>query len=1371
MKRVFAEPGSTHGGGRVRFKWQSKHGNFLATCGANRVVNIFDRKGNSVAAVDLAGACTDLDWSKDGDVLAVITDKSADIYLWHAVKREATVVPSGLKGALSFCAWSHTTHDLVVGTSKGSICMYNHQTARKEISLGKNPKRITCGAWSSEGTFALGSSGMVTLNSSSGDTIQSPILQGDPSNLQFYNPPPEAGSDGRLDESKVSVVLDNQRLYVYNTRLPDAPTLLQFQKKYGKIISYAWYGAGKLMLGFSSGYLVVVSTHTGQIGTELFSTHDHRSQLNDIAVCETSDKAASLGDDRVKIRDLSNLTETYAMITLENDAGMLDRLAWSDDGQLLTVTSQDGALYTYLAKLPVVGGASVHNVASLYGLQEVAVEMGARGAHCKVKVPIEPTIVSVGERHLAVALNNKAYFYALDEATTGRDVAVSAHPLGDRSYMASLSALYLNSTHAAALCDGGKLQLHRIEENQDGVGAESRLFPDKGEITAAALTEAFLVFATSTGGLFYFLLEDWQMVSEYQHPPGIRAIYPDAAGTRVVLVDNKGDAVVYSPMDDSTLSVPNFPLSCSRVLWEMRPGGSVFVAVDEEGVHTFVYNRDGLSGPGVTYISKTPKPFGSLPVRMWDSNVTCLTSSGKTKDIELESHSGLTMADSSGESAQAAAAAVAAERAMAMGRFKKAYQLAARANQPALWDRLGRAALEGLDVATAILVYRSKGDAATVQSLRAIEFVEDRNLLSGHVALILGDSERAQRFFLDSQQPLEALNMHRDLLHWEQALQLANTLSKKDIPYLSREYAQQLEFQGAWDRALELYVGAATAESSDAKHNKMCLYGEARCSARVVGKSSRAVSIANEADDTQLYRDVAVNLEAAGQVNEAAALFEKGQLFDRAAGIYIRAKNWAKVAPLLADITSPALHGQYARARESDGAFPEAAQAYEAAKDYLSAIRLYLEKLRNPDEAVRLVKLTGSVEGAKMVARFFLKIGEFESAIQFLVMSQCADEAFKIAQEHNQMKAYATVLGDGGSAQDYRNIAQEFEKSSDMFEAGRYFSHAGEYRKALGLLLQCNKPDGEHINVAIDAVAHAQQDHLTDMLVNHLLSGGDGLPKDKFLFKLHMALKQYPEAARTAIIIARKEQNKGNYRNAHDVLFNMYQQLRDGGNRVPQEMSQNLMLLHSYMLVNLYVKRDHMKAARMLMRVSNSISRFPAHVVAILTQTVIKCSRSGLKESAFDYATTLMQKEYRAKIDAKYQKKIEVIVRKRPDEAEPPEPQTPCPYCKTPVPASQLDCGSCGNVIPYCVATGLHMTTDDWCLVPCCGFPALYSQMSLLLQSETACPMCSQTLSGDDLVRSDATEALQSMKRAAAAARETPAPVAPADAEVDMDMV
>ena len=50
--------------------------------------------------------------------------------------------------------------------------------------------------------------------------------------------------------------------------------------------------------------------------------------------------------------------------------------------------------------------------------------------------------------------------------------------------------------------------------------------------------------------------------------------------------------------------------------------------------------------------------------------------------------------------------------------------------------------------------------------------------------------------------PVEALNMRRDLLQWDQALHLANKLAPQEIPYISKEYAQQLEFTGNYNEAL-----------------------------------------------------------------------------------------------------------------------------------------------------------------------------------------------------------------------------------------------------------------------------------------------------------------------------------------------------------------------------------------------------------------------------------------------------------------------------------------------------------------------------------------------------------------------------------------
>ena len=42
---------------------------------------------------------------------------------------------------------------------------------------------------------------------------------------------------------------------------------------------------------------------------------------------------------------------------------------------------------------------------------------------------------------------------------------------------------------------------------------------------------------------------------------------------------------------------------------------------------------------------------------------------------------------------------------------------------------------------------------------------------------------------------------------------------------------------------------------------------------------------------------------------------------------------------------------------------------------------------------------------------FFQKFGDYGSAIQFLVMSKCTDEAFQLARMHGQMELYADILG------------------------------------------------------------------------------------------------------------------------------------------------------------------------------------------------------------------------------------------------------------------------------------------------------------------------------------------------------------------------
>lgn len=237
---------------------------------------------------------------------------------------------------------------------------------------------------------------------------------------------------------------------------------------------------------------------------------------------------------------------------------------------------------------------------------------------------------------------------------------------------------------------------------------------------------------------------------------------------------------------------------------------------------------------------------------------------------------------------------------------------------------------------------------------------------------------------------------------------------------------------------------------------------------------------------------------------------------------------------------------------------------------------------------------------------------------------------------------------------------------------------------------------------------------MIQQLIDFLAGEKDGVPKDSsYTYRLYLALKKYENAAKTALIIAREEQDLGNYPVAHSVLVETIRHLEDAKIKVSLQLRQAFVLLHSYTLVKSMVKRnDHMMAARLLLRVVQNISKFPKHIVPLLTSTVIECQRAGLKASSYEYAATLVRPEYRAMLtDPTLKRKIEAIVRRRSANNEDvPEDMSVCPISETMIPVTQLECPTTRDALPMCVVSGKHMVLDDWCFCPISKFPALYSE-------------------------------------------------------------
>ncbi|XP_072190356.1 WD repeat-containing protein 19 isoform X2 [Excalfactoria chinensis] len=1289
MKQVFILSEKAWSGSAVQFAWQKTLGHFLAVTGGDHTVKIFDRHGQKRNEITLPGNCVAMDWDKDGDTLAIIADRCSAIFLWDANTSKTSQLDSGMRDSLSFLLWSRVGALLAVGTTKGNLLIYNHQTSRKIPILGKHTKRITCGCWSSENLLALGGEDkMITISNQEGDTIRQTSVSSDPSDMQFS----VMKTDERIStrESTVSLVVGKKTLFLFNLNDPDNPIDLKFQQSYGSIVTYRWYGDGYIMIGFSRGYFVVISTHIREIGQEVFQANNHKDNLSSIAISQSLNKAASCGDNCIKIHDLSDLKKMYAIINLDDENKGVDQLAWTDDGQLLAVSTRTASLHVFLTKLPVLGDTCSTRIAYLTSLLEVTiVNHVERELPVTVSVEVEPSFIAVGVYHLAVGMNNRAWFYLLGENNVKK--------LKDAEYLGTVASMHLNSDYAAALFEG-KVQLHMIES--EGLDAqeerETRLFPaddDKYRILCHALTGDFLIYGTD--------------------------------------------------VNDRIYEIPNFSPTIKGILWENWPmDKGVFVAYDDDKAYTYVFHKDAIQGSKIILAGATEVPFSQKPLLLYNGELTCQTQSGKTNSIYLSTHSFLGDLKDFGPNELAQMLT----QTLMLKRFSEAWGICVLLNDQSSWNELGKACLHHMEVDFAIRVYRTCGNAGMVMSLEEIKGIEDRNLLAGHLAMFTNNFNLAQDLYLASSRPISALEMRKDLQHWDSALQLAKCLAPDQIPFISREYALQLEFTGDYINALAHYEKGITGDSKFQEHDEACLAGVAQMSIRM-GDIRQGVNQAIKHPSRLLKRDCGAILESMKQFSEAAQLYEKGQYYDKAASVYIRCKNWAKVGELLPHVSSPKIHLQYAKAKEADGRYKEAVVAYENAKQWDSVIRLCLDHLNNPERAVNIVRETQSLDGAKMVARFFLQLGDYGSAIQFLVMSKCNSEAFTLAQQHNKMEIYADIItSESTSNEDYQSVALYFEGEKKHFQAGKFFLLCGQYGRALKHFLKSpNTEDNLAIEMAIETVGQAKDEALKNELIDYLTGENDGMPKDaKYLFRLYMALKQYREAARTAIIIAREEQRSGNYRNAHDVLFSMYSELKTQKIKIPSEMATNLMILHSYILVKTHVKRgDHMKGARMLIRVANNISKFPSHIVPILTSTVIECHRAGLKNSAFTFAAVLMRPENRNKIDLKYKKKIEAMVR-HPDKAEVEEPTTACPYCAFQLPECELLCPSCKNNLPYCIATGRHMVRDDWTVCPHCDFPALYSEFKNMLQIENICPMCSERINTVQLKKmNDCTQYLK----------------------------
>ncbi|KAK3285957.1 hypothetical protein CYMTET_6459 [Cymbomonas tetramitiformis] len=753
MKKLFTVGSDCHGRGRVLYSWSSK-GSHLATVGNRRKVFIWDRNGRlydeihlpSAEAVKPAGveeetasACVALEWDSTGERLALLPSGITTVLLYTLATRDTTKLDTNMK-ELAFLSWAKSAKMLAVGTGKGNVLIYNDALGKKVPIMGKHTRRITCGAWNSEGRLALGSEDrQVTVSKSEGDTIRQLGVKMEPTEIYFHDKKDEEKKLRK--ENTISINVGRKTIYLYRVFEEDAaaeadqdrdnPIELAFQERYGNIQCHRWFGEGYILIGFQSGFVVVISTHNKEMSEEVHSARYHKDVLSDVAYCGALDRAATCGGNLIKIIDMvgQECNEIKSdSIEFESNV-VLDKLQWTQDGQVLSVSTQGGDVHSYLASLPVINDVCETRLVYLTSLLELTVLDVLTDDISKIQIETEPAFVALGTNHVAVGMNNQAWFYRIDSE------GQQAHRVNQRDYLGTVEEVQLNERYAAVLSEG-RVQLHVIEAGEDPGEEEDLIYPDKGhanDISCVGMTQNFLMFGTKRGSIHYYYLEDKALVNEYRHEDGeIRQLYPNPPGTRVLFVDGRHAVNLFNPVNDQVLPVPKFTGALESMLWDSADP-NVFVLADNRQFYVYVYTPVSISGALISFVGTTARPTGFCPILMYNGMITCQLKSGSLERVMLTTHTSLQGQDRGILEKMKRRF----NQHLALLHFKEAWEVALQVKNGDMWSALTETALTFMEVEIAIRAFRYNGNAGMVLSLQKISHLEDKNLLAGHICVLL----------------------------------------------------------------------------------------------------------------------------------------------------------------------------------------------------------------------------------------------------------------------------------------------------------------------------------------------------------------------------------------------------------------------------------------------------------------------------------------------------------------------------------------------------------------------------------------------------------------------------------------------------------
>jgi WD repeat-containing protein 19 len=1276
MKLSFrVDPGDVGPGTAPLVQW-SRDSRLLACAGSNNQVLVFDRTGASVAAFPVVSPSL-IDWDFDGRVVAVASSASAEISFFNLQQHEGSVVDAPFPP--TWMAFSRSGSFLVAGSENGRFWIHDRTLQQAQTYQGTHCDRITDGTWNPKRQFALCSDDhSISVNNLKGEVVARCECEDTPCNPDFVN----------LNNEMILVFSEQNRpvLYVWRFTRGEGLTPISFSRDLGKIVrSLVIRSKQYVYVQFSTGKFVLVGLD-GRVILErqLFTTVSCRCCIlqNKAAVCAANSMKV------ISIADPKNITDEQ--VRFPPDAGTdIGNVVMSTDGQVAAISFGIGVVLVYLIEIPLLaasrGGISVYSE-SLSSL--VIYDMHRRKMK-KLTIEVQPQELAICQSKVAVSFNNQCWFYNTSDCTLISRIESSS----------SIDSLQVSDSAYAVLMNG-TVMLNYFDSSIPSFCFPQADDPDGPKVTAFTLTEFLLIMATDDGVLWKYNTRTQDLSECYRHGYPIFSIAPNLSETRLAFTDGQADVLLLNPIKGTVQAVTKNreALDGIEIFFDILDR-NVLAVVGPKIAVLFHFTDLDVNGPQLSCLCSMALPALKAALGLSNGSLIYLDAQLAEQIAVMPSHASI---DQSTEEA--------VTQLFQLHRHRRALQIAIELKDKKLIQRVGESTLASLSVELASEAFSLCGFASLYSILNPMRNEEEYSFLRGYVSMMENDFNSAQKNFLESTRPEMALEMRAALLQFDYALKLAETYDPSQIPKLSHDSARQNELIGNYSLALKQYKDSLKTK----EFMRSSRDGIVRCLI-LSGKVEQGMQQLAKTKDTKLILECARILERLAAFSQAAELFCRIDEWNLGAQCYLRANDLKSAGGLVGKVSDTKVLRSIGLQIERAGQLEPAVVAFERGNDWESNVRVLLKI--NLDRAAAVARDHPMVGVCRLVAEHCIQLGNFRYAIEFLVRAGRSDDAFRIAEVHNKMDELAELIGDNGTPEQYEAIGNYFCTRNQMIQAAKFFTLGQDPARALN----CYMSDGSDpaMDLAIDLAERVPDRELREQLLEYLTVNMTQGRDIRYLMRMFIIMKQFEEAAITATRIADEFRTHGEYKAARDLLFDVMKQLLKHSVPVSSEMRQNLMLLHSYLLIKVQREKNRIVAALLLRRLSKFVSKFPAHASNLLVMAVVECSRCGMKKSAFEIATKLLQPEFIDTMKPDMKSKIQTTVRRK-DTSEVEEEKAPCPVCAAELPISELYCPKCKSNLPFDAFSGMHMRRDDWCECPSCKSPASFT----IMQTEKKCAMC-----------------------------------------------